>query len=195
MALDDHRVPLPPHGCLPGMPKGHPGDGKHPNDEAGDAAAAVGSHVTVYPDNNDRVAESVVATATRILRDRKPPSAQCLMNRVTALVRDEVWPRPALPLDDATNTLRITEHAASAALRHAADAVTGVTTASCRLTRADQGTGVRVSMALTAGLDRPLPETARLVRRSVVEASGQAVGMAVTAVDITVIDAHYYTGA
>ncbi|MET8289774.1 hypothetical protein ACGFWD_38625 [Streptomyces sp. NPDC048448] len=128
--------------------------------------------------------------ATRALRDREPPSTQRLIDHVTACVRDEMWLGPLLPLDDPTFTLQITERAASAALRRAADAVPGVTAASCRLARADLSTGVHVSMTLTVGLDRPLPETAGLVRRSVVDTSGQTLGMAVTAVDIRVIDAH-----
>lgn len=142
------------------------------------------------PPPRDPVADPVMDHATRALRDREPPSTQRLIDHVTACVRDEMWLGPLLPLDDPTFTLQITERAASAALRRAADEVPGVTAASCRLARADLSTGVHVSMTLTVGLDRPLPETAGLVRRSVVDTSGQTLGMAVTAVDIRVIDAH-----
>ncbi|MFF2996496.1 Asp23/Gls24 family envelope stress response protein [Streptomyces sp. NPDC057950] len=193
MALDDHRAPPRPTGRLPEKSEASPRGQNPPREEAGDAGTA-GAHAAACPDDRDSVADPATDTATRLLRNRKPPSTQRLIDRVTTVVRDEAWLGPWLPLGDRTGTLRITEQAASVALRHAADAVPGVTAASCRLARADQAAGMHVRMTVTAGLDRPLPETAGLVRRSVVDASGQALGIAVTAVDITVIDA-YRTGA
>ncbi|MFD8423839.1 Asp23/Gls24 family envelope stress response protein [Streptomyces sp. NPDC059466] len=190
MALDDHHVPPQPIARLSGMSEDLPRGGKRQHDEPGDAGSTAGGHAAACPDDYDSVADPAMDIATWLLRGRKPPSTQRLIDRVSSVVRDEAWLGPWLPLDDRTGTLRITEHAASVALRHAADAVPGVTAASCRLARADQATGMHVSMTLTAGLDRPLPETARLVRRSVVDASGYALGIAVTAVDITVIDAY-----
>ncbi|MFE5141278.1 Asp23/Gls24 family envelope stress response protein [Streptomyces fagopyri] len=172
------------------MPADSPHEDKGPYEEARDAGRADGPHVGACPDGCGSVADLAMDTAARLLRNRNPPSTRRLIDRVEAVVRDEIWLGPWLPLSDSTRTLRITEHAASAALRHAADAVPGVTTASCRLSRADQATSVHVSMTLTVGLDRPLPETAAQVRSSVAHFSGHTLGMAVTAVDITVIDAH-----
>ncbi|MEU1535059.1 hypothetical protein [Streptomyces fagopyri] len=107
------------------------------------------------------------------------------------LVQRELSPGRTLPLDDPTLSLQIAERAASAVLRRAADEVPGVTTASCRLTRSGLSTGVRVRMTLIAGMNRPLPETAGLVRRSVADVSGHRLGLSVTAVDITVVEIHH----
>ncbi|MER7677000.1 hypothetical protein [Streptomyces sp. NPDC096934] len=66
-----------------------------------------------------------------------------------------------------------------------------MTTASCRFAPADRPASTQVNLTLTAGLNRPLPETAELVRRSVVDTSHHVLGIMVTAVDIKVIDAHH----
>ena len=129
--------------------------------------------------------------ATKALREQEQPSTQNLIVRVMDIVRDEVRLGPMLPLNDPTRSLQIAEHAAATVLRRAADAVPGVTAASCRLTRADRGTGVRVSMTLAAGLERSLPEMAELVRRSVVDAADRSLGLVVTAVDVRVIEVHH----
>ncbi|KUJ33491.1 hypothetical protein ADL25_45190 [Streptomyces sp. NRRL F-5122] len=47
---------------------------------------------------------------------------------------------------------------------------------------------MQVAMALAAVLDRPLPDTVNQVRRSVIHAPEQALGLAVTTVDIIVVD-------
>ncbi|MGW3159940.1 Asp23/Gls24 family envelope stress response protein [Streptomyces sp. NPDC001089] len=172
MALDDHPAPSQAIGRHSELSEASPAGENRPHDEAADAV------------------DPAMDTATWLLRNRNPLSTQRLIEGVTTLVREEARLRPWLLLDDRTDTLRITERAASVALRHAADAVPGVTAASCRLARAEQSAGMHVSMTLSAGLDRPLPETAGLVRRSVADASGRALGIAVTSVDITVIDAH-----
>ncbi|MFI9776733.1 hypothetical protein ACIHCV_18740 [Streptomyces sp. NPDC051956] len=46
-------------------------------------------------------------------------------------------------------------------------------------------------VTLTAEMNRPLPETAGLVRRSVADTCGHVLGMVVTAVDITVVEIHH----
>ncbi|MEU8946074.1 hypothetical protein [Streptomyces sp. NPDC048489] len=143
------------------------------------------------PEHGNTVAASAVDTAAKLLRDRMPPDTRCLVDLVAAVIRDEVWVGPCLPLGDPSCTLRITAHAASAALRYAADAVPGVTAVSCRFAPADRAASTQVNLTLTAGLDRPLPETAELVRRSVVDTSHHVLGIVVTAVDIRVIDAHH----
>ncbi|WP_406315112.1 hypothetical protein [Streptomyces sp. NBC_00118] len=48
-----------------------------------------------------------------------------------------------------------------------------------------------MSMTLTAEMNRPLPETVGLVRRSVADTCGHILGMVVTAVDITVVEVHH----
>ncbi|MET8412754.1 Asp23/Gls24 family envelope stress response protein [Streptomyces sp. NPDC005195] len=185
MALDDHRTqPPPPNGFRKTSDSSS-------RDETRKYQQGCGTSLAGGPHGCETVADPAMDSATRALRDREPPNTQRLIDLVTSSVRHETRLGPLLPLNDPTCTLQITERAASAALRRAADEVPGVTTASCRLARADLSTGVHVSMTVTVGLDRPLPETAGLVRRSVVDTSGQTLGMAVTAVDIVVIDAHH----
>ncbi|XES01128.1 hypothetical protein HEP87_62240 [Streptomyces sp. S1D4-11] len=43
-------------------------------------------------------------------------------------------------------------------------------------------------MELAAALDRPLPDRVDQVRQSVLDSAGRDLGLAVTAVDITVVD-------
>jgi hypothetical protein len=43
-------------------------------------------------------------------------------------------------------------------------------------------------MTLAAALDRPLPDTVNQVRRSIIHAAEQALGLAVTTADIMVVD-------
>ncbi|MEU0039040.1 MULTISPECIES: Asp23/Gls24 family envelope stress response protein [unclassified Streptomyces] len=190
MALDD-RPARPPPPDRPHLPSGGlPPDEIRRQEEAAGTLPAAGDHVAAGPCCRDTFEDPALDTATEILQNREPPSTQWLISRVMTIVRGQVWPGPTLPLDDPTRTLHIVERAASAVLRRAADEVPGVTAVSCRLARSDHLTGVRVSMTLTAGMNRPLPETAGLVRRSVVDISGHDLGLAVTAVDITVIEAH-----
>lgn len=126
--------------------------------------------------------------ATRALRAKDPPGLQALTDRVMSVVRSEVRLGRLLPLADPDLDLRIAENAAARVLRRAADTVPGARAATCRLVPEGGGTGVQVTMALAVSLDRPLPDRVRQVRRSVVNAAGQALGLAVTAVDIIVVD-------
>ena len=66
--------------------------------------------------------------------------------------------------------------------------VPGARAAGCRLAPEGEGTDVRVTMTLAAALDRPLPDRVHQVRRAVVHSAGQDLGLAVSAVDITVVD-------
>lgn len=186
MALDDHPAPPPPP-CGQGPPSVSP----H-HHEAGDTGQrpVAGPRVTPRPPC-DTGGGPALDDATKILRELDPPSTQSLIARVMALVQRELSPGRTLPLDDPTLSLQIAERAASAVLRRAADEVPGVTAASCRLTHSGPSTGVRVRMTLVAGMNRPLPETAGLVRRSVTDVSGHRLGLSVTAVDITVVEIHH----
>lgn len=210
MALDDHPPQPPEPGRRPAPPDGSPLDEvrRHTGDEvltcgrslshaweqARDTGLSADPHLAGCPYCRDAV-EGLAAldAATTALRDQDPPSTEILIARVMDIVRHEVRLGPMLPLNDPTRTLQIAEHTAATVLRRAADAIPDVTAASCRITRADPGTGVRVSITLAAGLDRPLPETAQLVRRSVVDAADHTLGLMVTAVDCTVIDVHHAT--
>ncbi|MGW1620039.1 hypothetical protein [Streptomyces sp. NPDC002172] len=126
--------------------------------------------------------------AARALRDEDPPGLHALADRVMDVVRAEVRFGRILPLADPHLDLRITESAAAKVLRRAADAVPGARAATCRLVPEGNGTGVRVTMTLAASLDRPLPDRVHQVRRSVLHAAGQDLGLTVTAVDIAVVD-------
>jgi hypothetical protein len=126
--------------------------------------------------------------AARTLRAQEPPDARALADRIVGIVCAEVRLGRMLPLDDPAQDLRIAETTAAKVLRQAADTVPGATAASCRLAPTGEGTGVHVVMTLVAALDHPLPEKAKQVRRCVIDAAGQALGLAVTAVDVEVVD-------
>ncbi|WP_432186471.1 Asp23/Gls24 family envelope stress response protein [Streptomyces sp. Tue6028] len=204
MALGDHPSQPPEPARGPGPWHGTPRDeiSRHADDvltcgrrlsrvweHARDSGAPADPHPTECPHCHAAVQGlAALNTATTALRQRTPPSTQHLIARVMDLVRQEVRPGPMLPLNDPTRGPQITEHTAAAVLRRAADAIPGVTAASCRIRRTDADVAVRVSITLSAGLDRPLPETAEQVRRSLMDAAEQTLGLAVTAVDCTVID-------
>ncbi|MFJ1609405.1 hypothetical protein ACIOHS_39635 [Streptomyces sp. NPDC088253] len=154
-----------------------------------DAAPAADPHTASCP--HCREAAEGLATvneAAQALRTEDPPGLQALADRVMNVVRAEVRLGRLLPLADPDRELRIAESAAAKVLRQAADTVSGVRAATCRLVPAAEGTDVRVTMALAAALDRPLPDRVDQVRRSVLGSAGQDLGLAVTAVDISVVD-------
>ncbi|MFJ4851551.1 MULTISPECIES: Asp23/Gls24 family envelope stress response protein [unclassified Streptomyces] len=205
MALDD-RPPRPPHSgsrsaSLDGDSleevRRFTGDElltcgrtlSHAWEQARDATPAADNHLSTCPYCREAT-EGLAAlnTATTALREQEPPSSQQLISRVMDIIRNEVRLGPMVPLDDVTRSLQIAEHTAAAVLRRAADSIPGVTTASCRIIPADQSAGVSVSITLAAVLGRPLQETAALVRHAVNAAADHALGLRVTAVDVTVID-------
>ncbi|MFH9658320.1 hypothetical protein ACH4NF_09405 [Streptomyces sp. NPDC017248] len=200
MALDDARArpagPAEPAGPAVGVPS-FAGDEVLPCgrllsrvwEQARDAAPAADPHTVSCPHCREAVEGlATVDAATRALRAEDAAAQHALTGRVMEIVRAEVRLGRLLPLADPDRDLRITEHAAARVLRQAADAVPGAHTASCRLAPADEGTGVRVTMTLAAAADRPLPDRAGEVRRSVLRSAGQDLGLALTAVDITVVD-------
>ncbi|MFI5672876.1 hypothetical protein [Streptomyces sp. NPDC051704] len=126
--------------------------------------------------------------ATQVLRAQDHPDLHTLADRVMNLVRAETRLGRMLPLADPDRDLKLAESAAAKVLRQAADTVPGARAAICRLTPAGEGTDVRVTMTLAAALDRPLPDRIHQVRRSVLHSAIQDLGLAVTAVDITVVD-------
>jgi hypothetical protein len=199
MALDDARArPAAPAG--PPRPAGAPpfaGDETLPCgrllsrvwEQARDAAPAADPHTVSCPHCREAVeALATLDAAIRALRAEDAAAHHALACRVMDTVRTEARLGRLLPLAGPDQGLRVTERAAARVLRAAADAVPGARTASCRLAPEDEGAGVRVTMTLTAAADRPLPDRAGEVRRSVLHSAGQDLGLALTAVDITVVD-------
>ncbi|PZG95316.1 hypothetical protein C1I97_27150 [Streptomyces sp. NTH33] len=158
-------------------------------EQAQDAAPAADPHTVSCPHCREAVAGlAPLNAATRALRTEDPPGLHALVGRVMDVVRAEVRLGRLLPLADPDRDLRIAESAAAKVLRRAADTVPGARAATCRLGPEGEGTDVRVTMTLAAALDRPLPDRVHQVRRSVLDSAGQDLGLAVAAVDITVID-------
>lgn len=156
-------------------------------EQAQDATPAADPHTMSCPQCREAVEGlATLNAATRALRAKDPPGLQALVDRVMSIVRAEVRLGRLLPLADTELDLRIAESAAAKVLRQAADTVPGARARTCRLVRAGEGSGVQVTMTLA--LDRPLPERADQVRRSIIQAAEQALGLAVMAVDIIVVD-------
>ncbi|MFF4398457.1 hypothetical protein [Streptomyces sp. NPDC001480] len=125
--------------------------------------------------------------ATRALR-AETFGLHALADRVMNIVRAEARLGRLLPLADPDRNLRIAESAAAKILRQAADTVPGARAATCRLAPEGEGTDIRVTMTLAAALDGPLPDRVHQVRRAVLHSAVHDLGLAVTAVDITVVD-------
>ncbi|MXM66122.1 hypothetical protein GR925_22410 [Streptomyces sp. HUCO-GS316] len=158
-------------------------------ERAQDAPPSTDPHTSSCPHCREAVEGlAPLNAATRALRAKDPPGLQALADRVMNVVRGEVRLGRLLPLADTLLDLRIAESAAAKVLRQAADAVPGARAARCLLVPADEGIGVQVTMTLVAALDRPLPDRVDRVRRSIIHAAGEVLGLAVTAVDITVVD-------
>jgi hypothetical protein len=154
-----------------------------------DVAPVADPHTVSCPHCREAVEGlATVNAATQALREEDPPGLQALADRVMNVVRAEIRLGRLLPLADPDRDLRIAESAAAKVLRQAADTVPGVRAATCRLVPAGEDTSVRVTMTLAAALDRPLPDRVCQVRRSVLDSAGQDLGLAVTGVDITVVD-------
>ncbi|GAB1336825.1 hypothetical protein ACE1SV_34150 [Streptomyces sp. E-15] len=157
-------------------------------EQARDAAPAADPHTVSCPHCGEAVEGlATVSAATRALC-AEAPGLHALADRVMNIVRAEVRLGRLLPLADPDRHLRISESAAARVLRQAGDTVPGVRVATCRLVPEGEGTDVRVTMTLAAALDGPLPARVRQVRRSVLHSAVQDLGLAVTAVDITVTD-------
>lgn len=158
-------------------------------EQAQDAAPPTDPHPASCPHCREAVEGlATVDAATRALCAEAPDGLHALADRVMDAVRAEARLGRLLPLADRDRDLRIAENAAAKVMRRAADAVPGARAATCRLGPDDEGSEVRVTMTLAAALDRPLPDRIQQVRRSVLHSAGQDLGLAVAAVDITVVD-------
>ncbi|MEU6774775.1 hypothetical protein [Streptomyces sp. NPDC046759] len=157
-------------------------------EQARDAPSTADPHTLCCPHCREALQKlATVDAATRALR-ADTPRLRALADRVMDIVTAEVRLGRLLPLADPDRDLRISESAAAKVLRQAADTVPGATAATCRLAPEGQGIGVRVTMTLAAALYSPLPDRVHQVRRSVLHSAVQDLGLAVTAVDITVVD-------
>ncbi|MFF7211791.1 Asp23/Gls24 family envelope stress response protein [Streptomyces sp. NPDC008238] len=204
MALDGHTPPPPEPGCSLDAVRRYTGDEvltcgrtlSYAWEQARDTAPNGDLHLAACPYCREAV-EGLAAlnAATKALRGTEPPSTHDLVSRVMDIVRNEVRLGPMLPLNDPARALQIAENTAAAVLRRAADSIPGVTTASCRLSRSDGPAGIRVSVTMAASLLRPLPETAELVRCAIESAANRALGLELTAVDVTVIEIQEAVGA
>lgn len=156
-------------------------------EQARDPARPADPHTATCP-HCRQAADGFAAldAATEALAAEEPPSARFVAERVMRAVRAEVRLGRPLPLDDPSGDLRVAENTAAKVLRRAADRVPGARAASCRLTPLDDGT-VTVAMTLAVGLDAPLPDRADLVRRAVVHAAVQELGLRVGAVDLRIV--------
>ncbi|MEV4341642.1 hypothetical protein [Streptomyces sp. NPDC049590] len=189
MALDDARArpaatarPAGPSGAagpLAGTPL-FAGDGVLPCgrplsrvwEQARDAAPSADPHIVSCPHCREAVdGLATMDAATRALRAEAAAAHHALAGRVMDTVRAEVRLGRLLPLADPDQDLRITECAAARVLREAADAVPGARAASCRLAPEGESTGVRAAMTVAAAADRPLPDRAGEVRRSVLHSA------------------------
>ncbi|WP_328981237.1 hypothetical protein OG258_03405 [Streptomyces mirabilis] len=158
-------------------------------EQAQDAAPVADPHTESCPHCREAVEGlATVNAAAQALRAEDPPGLQALADRVMNVVRAEIRLGRLLPLADPDRDLRIAESAAAKLLRQAADTIPGARAATCRLVPADEGTDVRVTMELAAALDRPLPDRVDQVRQSVLHSAEWDLGLAVTTVDIVVID-------
>jgi hypothetical protein len=158
-------------------------------EQARDTAQAADPHISSCPHCREAAEGlSAVTAASQALRTGDRPGLEALADRVMNIVRAEVRLGRLLPLADPDRALRIAESAAAKVLRQAADRVPGARAAACRFVPVGDGVDLRVTMTLAAALDRPLPDRIHQVRRSVLRSAGQDLGLAVTAVDITVVD-------
>ncbi|WP_331737851.1 hypothetical protein [Streptomyces sp. NBC_01276] len=153
--------------------------------QARDAVDAPDPHSSHCPYCRDAI-EGLTALdrATRALRAEEQSDGQSLATRVINAVRSEVRLGTMLLLDDPDHDLRISESAVAKVLRRAADTVPGVRAASCRVVPAEGSHAVAITLAAT--LDQPLRGRAEGVRRAVLHAAEQVLGIAVTTVDVEI---------
>lgn len=156
---------------------------------ARDATSTTDPHTAACPHCRQAI-EGLAALDDAIgaLRAQQRPSAQTIADRVIRAVRAEIRLGRMLPLDDPAGDLRIAETVAAKVLRRAADTVTGAQVASLRMTPTGDGQAVHIACTLAAAPYGPLPEYADQVRQAVLHAAHLTLGLAVSGIDITIMD-------
>ncbi|WP_107485908.1 Asp23/Gls24 family envelope stress response protein [Streptomyces marincola] len=124
---------------------------------------------------------------------REMPDARAVTARVMDIVRLELRPGRTLPLGEPDEDAWIVEAAAAKTFRAAAESLPGVRAGSCRVTPGDpraagRGAAVLVRLEVAAGPDWTVPRLADAVRERVARAAREAIGLAVSAIDIVVVD-------
>ncbi|MFI0819996.1 hypothetical protein ACH4TX_29310 [Streptomyces sp. NPDC021098] len=125
-------------------------------------------------------------------------------DRLAHAVRQQLRLGRLLPLGGLEDGAWLTERAADAVLRRAADAVPGVRLGALRIALADPDAAgppavpappsalppgpLRVAAEFGATVDRPLPVTADRLRGALLDAAADRLGLAVGAVDLRVTD-------
>lgn len=138
-----------------------------------------------------------------ITEDGDDTDHSAFLDRVMIAVRTEIRPGQLVPLGEETDDDWITEAAATRILRAAADQVPGVCAGSCRISglhepqsprlsrltaRALPRGPVKVGIEVFTDLSRTIPHTVTLVRRAVIDAAAQRIGLDLRQIDVTVRD-------
>lgn len=134
-------------------------------------------------------------------RDTAPreQDTSALTGRVMDVVRLELRPGRTLPLGDEDEDAWIVEAAAARTVRAAAESLPGVRAGSCRIGPLDEPASpasagrlargpVRIRVEVQVPLPWNLPEAADRVRRRVLEAVDDELGMRIAVVDVTISD-------
>ncbi|MGI5471721.1 Asp23/Gls24 family envelope stress response protein [Streptomyces sp. CA-132043] len=137
---------------------------------------------------DDYVREARTGAADEAAEAADAAAAERLTARVMDLVRTELRPGRTLPLGEPADDAWITEAAAAKAFRAAAETLPAVHAGSCRVTITAPEGPMTVSMEIAAGLRWELPDLAEQVRRRVRAAADETVGLAVSVVDVAVVD-------
>lgn len=114
-----------------------------------------------------------------------PPSA---LDAVLEKVRATLPPEEALLLDSPLGPNRLARTAAAAVLRAAVDGLDGMRARSCRIEQHGPGTTADVGLTVSVRFGLDLPSATARVRRTVIAAGEQALGMPLRRVDIEVVD-------
>jgi uncharacterized alkaline shock family protein YloU len=138
-------------------------------------------------------------------RPEPPPTVlEAVLGSVRDLVAAELRPQDLLPLDSPAGPARLSRPAAARVLRHLVDGMDGLRARSCRVdaetelaestispeTELAESTisTVRVTITVTARFGVDLASVTARVRQMIVAAAEQTLGLAVSRVDITVVD-------
>lgn len=116
-----------------------------------------------------------------------PPS---VLDRVMGAVLGELRPDDVLDLESPHGPAMLSRPAAAAVLRAVVDGMGGLRARSCRIEQADGELGADVAITVSAEFGLDLASVTARVRRMVIAAGEQALGVPVRRVDIAVVDVH-----